>query len=69
MYQNIDTEKLADAQNVAEKLAKLPEKVLLYIAGYAEGALAAAGKQAATEQPGAEGAGHGQRRGGGRVQR
>ena len=28
MYQNIDTEKLADAQNVAEKLAKLPEKVL-----------------------------------------
>ena len=47
------SEKLADAQNVAEKLAKLPEKVLLYIAGYAEGALAAAGKQAATEQPGA----------------
>ncbi len=53
MYQNIDTEKLADAQSVAEKLAKLPEKVLLYIAGYAEGALAATGKQTATERPSA----------------
>lgn len=31
MYQNIDTAKLADVQSVAEKLAKLPEKVLLYI--------------------------------------
>ena len=37
MYQNIDTAKLADVQNVASKLANLPEKALLYIAGYAEG--------------------------------
>lgn len=53
MYQNIDTEKLADVKSVADKLAKLPEKVLLYIAGYAEGALATSGKQAAAERPGA----------------
>lgn len=52
MYQNIDTAKLADVQSVADKLAKLPEKVLLYIAGYAEGALATTGEQAA-ERPGA----------------
>ena len=47
MYQNIDTAKLADVQSVADKLAKLPEKVLLYIAGYAEGALATSGERAA----------------------
>lgn len=37
MHPNIDTAKLADVQNVASKLASLPEKALLYIAGYAEG--------------------------------
>ena len=44
MYQNIDMTKLADVQAVADKLAKLPEKVLMYIAGYAEGVLAATGQ-------------------------
>lgn len=53
MYQKIDTEKLDDVQSVADKLAELPEKVRLYIAGYTEGALAASGKQAAAERPGA----------------
>lgn len=38
MYPNIDSTKLTDVQGVADKLAALPEKVLLYIAGYAEGA-------------------------------
>ena len=53
MYPNIDTAKLTDVQNVADKLAKLPEKVLLYIAGYAEGALATTGEQTAVERSGA----------------
>jgi len=48
MYQNIDTAKLADVQNVVDKLVKLPEKALVYIAGYAEGTLDAIGKQAQT---------------------
>ena len=38
MYPNIDVAKLADMQTVADKLIELPEKVRLYIAGYAEGA-------------------------------
>ena len=37
MNPTIDTAKLADVQVVASKLANLPEKALLYIAGYAEG--------------------------------
>ena len=37
MNPSIDTAKLVDVQNVASKLASLPEKALLYIAGYAEG--------------------------------
>lgn len=53
MYQNINKEKLADVQNVADKLVKLPEKVLLYIAGYTEGALDATAKRTAAERPGA----------------
>lgn len=53
MYQTIDAEKLADVQSVADKLAKLPETVRLYIAGYAEGALAASEKTQAVERPGA----------------
>lgn len=32
-----DTNKLSDAQTVAEKLTGLPKEALLYIAGYAEG--------------------------------
>lgn len=32
-----DTNKLADAQIVADKLTGLPKEALLYIAGYAEG--------------------------------
>lgn len=39
MYGNIDAARLADVQNIAAKLEKLPEKALLYIAGYTEGAL------------------------------
>ena len=50
MYQNVDTAKLADVLDVADKLAKLPEKVLLYIAGYAEGALATTGERTAAER-------------------
>lgn len=38
MYPIIDTAELVDLQNVANKLVNLPEKVLLYIAGYTEGA-------------------------------
>ena len=52
MYQTIDKTKLADAQSVADKLAKLPEQALLYIAGYAEGVLAMAGKRASAERDG-----------------
>lgn len=52
MYQNIDTAKLADIQNVADKLARLPEKVLAYIAGYTEGALDASERQT-TQRTGA----------------
>ena len=33
----IDTTKVADAQLMADKLAKLPVEARLYIAGYAEG--------------------------------
>lgn len=47
MHQKIDTAKLADVQSVADKLAQLPEKVLVYIAGYAEGALDTSGKKTA----------------------
>ena len=32
-----DTNKLSDAQTVANKLTGLPKEALLYIAGYAEG--------------------------------
>ncbi len=39
MYLAIDKAKLADVQCVADKLAQLPEKALVYIAGYVEGAL------------------------------
>lgn len=37
MSSAINMEKLADAQRVAEKLARLPEKARVYIAGYVEG--------------------------------
>lgn len=56
MYPNIDTAKLADVQNVASKLASLPEKALLYIAGYAEGvrdATSTSGPPGQVEQDGA----------------
>ncbi len=52
MFQNIDTAKLADVQNVADKLERLPEKILAYIAGYAEGALDASERKTA-QRPGA----------------
>lgn len=45
MYQSIEAAKLVDVRDVADKLSKLPENVLLYIAGYTEGALATAGNQ------------------------
>lgn len=32
-----DTEKLADARNVAEKLSGLPRDALIYISGYSDG--------------------------------
>lgn len=34
---NAILERVADAQNVADRLAGLPEEALLYIAGYVEG--------------------------------
>lgn len=33
----IDVSKLADVQNIANQLTKLPKEALLYISGYAEG--------------------------------
>lgn len=52
MYQTIDKTKLADAQSVADKLAKLPERTLLYIAGYVECALDMAGQKTGAERDG-----------------
>ena len=45
MYAIIDAAKLADIQELADKLAQLPESALLYIAGYAEGRADAAREQ------------------------
>ena len=50
MYRNIDVAKLADVQDVATKLTKLPEMALAYITGYTEGALDASRKQTAVER-------------------
>lgn len=47
MNRAINTEKLADIRRVASKLERLPEKTLLYVVGYVEGA-ADASEQART---------------------
>lgn len=39
VYQNIDPKKVADVQNVADKLAGLPQDALIYISGAVDTAL------------------------------
>lgn len=51
MRHGFDPDKLADVQNVADKLSGLPKDALLYIAGYAEGRRDAPKKRKSEKPP------------------